>query len=303
MEEEEKIPENIPEETPPAQNVEKIIVPENNVVVTEEDKVLLPEAVPTEQIAPETVVQNEKMEVHHHPHGHHSRKWKDYLFEFLMLFLAVTAGFIVENLREHYIENKRVKQYSEHLLADLRLDSTFFENRNRDLQTKLEGHDKLQNILTQKPEVTDKEILETLLPITYAYDLPVTTTTYNQMKTSGSLRYVDNLELTAVLQNYYDLLLPRCQKLTEASLSYFSQYVNSFYLEHVRIQDFDPFNDTLINKQAQIINRSGQTNQQLANIMGGFRSLLKIQAITMNEPALKKIKEIIQLLKTEYGLE
>ena len=35
-----------------------------------------------------------EMEVHHHPHVHHSKKWKDYLFEFLMLFLAVTAGFL-----------------------------------------------------------------------------------------------------------------------------------------------------------------------------------------------------------------
>src|SRR5687768_10481992 len=45
------------------------------------------------------------MEVHHHPHVHHSTKWKSYLYEFLMLFLAVTAGFFVENQREHYIEH------------------------------------------------------------------------------------------------------------------------------------------------------------------------------------------------------
>ncbi len=40
------------------------------------------------------------MGVHHHPHVHHSKKWKNYLYEFLMLFLAVTAGFFVENLRK-----------------------------------------------------------------------------------------------------------------------------------------------------------------------------------------------------------
>ena len=43
----------------------------------------------------------ENMEVHHHPHVRHSKRWKDYLFEFLMLFLAVSAGFFVENQREH----------------------------------------------------------------------------------------------------------------------------------------------------------------------------------------------------------
>src|SRR5687767_10212194 len=32
----------------------------------------------------------ENMEIHHHPHVHHTKKWKSYLFEFLMLFLAIT---------------------------------------------------------------------------------------------------------------------------------------------------------------------------------------------------------------------
>jgi hypothetical protein len=52
---------------------------------------------------------SEKMEVHHSSHVQHSKKWKDYLYEFLMLFLAVTAGFFVENQREHFIENKRAE--------------------------------------------------------------------------------------------------------------------------------------------------------------------------------------------------
>ena len=45
------------------------------------------------------------MEVHHH--SHHPKKWKEYLTEFLMLFLAVSMGFIAENIREKYVENER----------------------------------------------------------------------------------------------------------------------------------------------------------------------------------------------------
>ena len=250
-----------------------------------------------------TELQTENMELHHHPHVHHSKKWKDYLFEFLMLFLAVTAGFFVENTREHYIENKRAEQFSKHLLVDLRLDSSFFERRKKDLQRNLEGHVKLLNQLTKQPNASDKDILETLLPITFAYDLPVTTTTYNQMKTSGSLRYIHNPELTICLQTYYDVLLPRCVKLTDASLEYYTKYINPFYLNHIPIQDFDPFKDTLINKYPKIINRNNQTNQELANIMGHYNSLLKIQTITMNEPALSKIKEAMLLLRQEYNLK
>jgi hypothetical protein len=45
------------------------------------------------------------MEVHHH--SHHPKKWKEYITEFLMLFLAVSLGFMAENIREHQIEKHR----------------------------------------------------------------------------------------------------------------------------------------------------------------------------------------------------
>ena len=47
------------------------------------------------------------MEVHHH--SHHPKKWKEYITEFLMLFLAVTLGFFAENLRESYIHKEKGK--------------------------------------------------------------------------------------------------------------------------------------------------------------------------------------------------
>ena len=37
------------------------------------------------------------MEVHAHTHAHGKKTWKSYFWEFLMLFLAVTLGFFVEN--------------------------------------------------------------------------------------------------------------------------------------------------------------------------------------------------------------
>ena len=245
----------------------------------------------------------ENMEVHHHPHLHHSKKWKDYLYEFLMLFLAVTAGFFVENKREHYIEHQRANQFSRQLLADLQLDSAMFEDINRRIQSMQKGHDSLFYLLTQKTGATDKEILEMLLPLTFVFDIPATTTTYNQMKTSGSLRYIENPYLTAELQDYYDVLLPRSIKIATASLNYLTETINPFYIKHIRIQDYDPFNDSLINKNPIIMERSSQTDQELANIMGGYRSILKIQLITMNDPAIQKIKETMGLLKREYSLE
>ncbi len=41
------------------------------------------------------------MEVHHPHHPTHKKKWAEYIIEFVMLFAAVTLGFLAENLREH----------------------------------------------------------------------------------------------------------------------------------------------------------------------------------------------------------
>ena len=50
------------------------------------------------------------MEVHHHPHvPNHAKPWKEYLLEGLMIFLAVSLGFIAENIREHISEQNKKK--------------------------------------------------------------------------------------------------------------------------------------------------------------------------------------------------
>ena len=69
------------------------------------------------------------MEVHHHAHlasgeTHTSRtKWTHYFWEFLMLFLAVYLGFLVENIREHRIEHARADKYIESFYEDLKTDT------------------------------------------------------------------------------------------------------------------------------------------------------------------------------------
>ena len=48
------------------------------------------------------------MEVHHHSHlPHQSKPWKQYLTEGLMIFVAVSLGYAAENIRHHYIEEKK----------------------------------------------------------------------------------------------------------------------------------------------------------------------------------------------------
>src|SRR5215510_13470651 len=62
------------------------------------------------------------MEVHAHTHTER-KKFKHYLWEFLMLFLAVFAGFLAENQREHYVEHRWAKQFAQTLYDDIKHDT------------------------------------------------------------------------------------------------------------------------------------------------------------------------------------
>jgi hypothetical protein len=70
-------------------------------------------------------LQTDKMEVHHHPDLHHKRKnFREYFFEFLMIFLAVSLGFFAESLREKIVDSKRQQEYAQTLYEDLKVDTT-----------------------------------------------------------------------------------------------------------------------------------------------------------------------------------
>jgi hypothetical protein len=62
------------------------------------------------------------MEVHHHPHVE-KKGFKEYFLEFLMIFLAVSLGFIAENFREHIVERKHEREFMVSLLRDLGNDT------------------------------------------------------------------------------------------------------------------------------------------------------------------------------------
>ena len=77
----------------------------------------------TINLNPET----KNMEVHHHAHDpaapHHKKNWKNYFWEFLMLFLAVFCGFLAEYQLEHKIEKDRAAELAESFYAELKVDS------------------------------------------------------------------------------------------------------------------------------------------------------------------------------------
>jgi len=76
------------------------------------------------------------MEVHHHPKVE-KRRFKEYFLEFLMIFLAVTMGFIAENVREHYTEKANTKQYPEPYRDEQLQQQVVFDQYIKEFQQKM----------------------------------------------------------------------------------------------------------------------------------------------------------------------
>ena len=86
---------------------------------------------PPDQITPTADIETikpiqepENMEVHHHAHHRGKKNWKSYIWEFVMLFLAVFCGFLAEYKLEHVIEDQREVKNIRSLVQDLESDTS-----------------------------------------------------------------------------------------------------------------------------------------------------------------------------------
>ena len=145
------------------------------------------------------------MEVHAHTHTER-KKWTHYLWEFLMLFLAVFCGFLAENQREHIVEQKREKQYINSLLQDLKDDTAYLGNVKITHGQSLKMIDTLIALLKNKNRIQSvKEIyyLARLVPFRDQAIL-LHDKTFEQLKSSGSLRLIQNSSTLNKISDYYE---------------------------------------------------------------------------------------------------
>ncbi len=151
----------------------------------------------------------ENMEVHHHPHVdshlHGKKKFKEYFLEFLMIFLAVTLGFFAEQMRENVADHSREKEFMKSMVEDLKTDTanmnTFYTHSN----LVISQIDSLMYLIRNPDRNHYGQSM-------YYFARVITTglgrfelsdRSYEEMKSSGSLRLVNDDVLSDSISKYY----------------------------------------------------------------------------------------------------
>ncbi len=257
------------------------------------------------------------MEVHHHPMaiGSHTpgKKWAHYIWEFLMLFLAVFTGFLAENQREHYIEHQRAKIYAKSLLNDLHVDTSAIKNAMKSESATSVMIDSLVIFISGTKIYEQGERLYYLMRrANNFYSVEWSRATMNQLISSGNLRYFTNNELISLISDYNtwqhiisvqeDGVLSHRNRATafrdqifKAEL--FLRSILELNVDSMKMRSgLQTTNWPVMNKDPQLINSYANA---LINTKP-YRQRLKIQYYPQ---AIDEATKIMELLRKEYHLE
>ncbi|MBS1620003.1 MAG: hypothetical protein JST10_04850 [Bacteroidetes bacterium] len=219
------------------------------------------------------------MEVHHHSSEtglHTGKRFKHYLFEFFMLFLAVFCGFLAEYQLEHSIEKQKAKEYALSLYGDIASDTITFNQTIGRLNTCVKNIDTLIKLLDNKEEI-EKNTPAIYHYSIYAFIFPQNKpneSTIQQLLSSGSLRYFRSNPLIDSIKSYSNEI---------QLFNIFSADIGSMNVEFRKVQakvlEINPLID------------SATHNNFFSGENSGFVSLVfpdKAQLITTDPPMTKE---------------
>jgi hypothetical protein len=246
------------------------------------------------------------MEVHHHPKVE-KKNFKEYFLEFLMIFFAVTLGFIAENIRESIKDKNQLHEYVQSMVNDLQSDTVMYNEAINFNLAHCRIIDSIITYLTQNKDNNNKQLYYMARQLTMGSSvISPTAKTFEQMKSSGGLRLIKKQFIADSIGSYYQWI---------KRFDYWSDFQKQRMNEVISINDriFDAAVLFSIVKKIENENTSQESNPALIStdriainaVMMRYQyyyGLLKL----MNERALSASKEaihLISLLKKQYHLE
>ena len=245
------------------------------------------------------------MEVHAHSHTPR-KKWTHYFWEFLMLFLAVFAGFLAENQREHFIEHKREKQFIRSITEDLSsdiymLDSIINTRKNLDKLT-----DSLLYVMNYTdPKQHGNEIYYFTRWIPRTYRFYTNNRTLAQLKNAGNWRLIRNKNVSERLSTYDNLvstLTSYIEQREESLVLILYQSINKMFDNSVFESMLNGLSFTRPQNNPQLFTYDKNMLNEFCNQVH-FRKNSNFYFIAVAGKLLSEAHQTLDLIKKEYHME
>jgi len=244
------------------------------------------------------------MDVHHHPELPHGKKkhFKEYFLEFLMIFLAVTMGFIAENLREHISDRSKETDYITGMIKNLEVDTASLKKIIINNRLQIGGIDTLRSISRNK--LDEVKVQDSLYKYTITYlfsadEFKNDDITLSQLRNGGGYRLIRNESVLDSIEVY------------ESNI----QFINSqstYFLDHLgktidfsgsifdlnsggKFESAPSSTPMLITKDKEKIYNFYNDCFMLSTSLKGYNNMLRNH--------LKYSTRLIAYLKKEYNIE
>jgi hypothetical protein len=248
------------------------------------------------------------MEVHHHTHAAHGKKtWKEYGWEFLMLFLAVFCGFLAEYQLEHVIEHHREKQYIESMVADLKSDQEVLSQHITWVKSGIAMMDTLTNILNTPSNIAGNTgelyFLARLAP--RLKPLANNSRTFEQLKNSGNFRLIRQLEASNKIMTYYEKfpLIRLLESINETEFTEYKKVVAKIFDPVVLVSMEGSRDEILRIKDNPPLRTADKEMLQELSVFAVYMRGTKKGVLGADEELKTAGAELIAYLQREYHLE
>ncbi len=234
---------------------------------------------------------------------------RNYIFQFLMVFLGITAGFFVENIRENYSESKRAQEYASSLLSDLQEDTLNLRRAIKVSEITSRAIDTLVTLID--PDNINKVpggkiYYYGALALRYQNFVP-NQATINQLISTGSLQYFKSYSIQQAIGEYNQLLkVLNYQQETEnqtypEKVKFIEKLFDGNILSRVLYVDLkQDFIDSFINKDYRLPTYDKREWKEFANFCEFRRQFLLTKADDMYPRPLKSAVKLINKIKEEY---
>ncbi|MFZ0452106.1 MAG: DUF6090 family protein [Ignavibacteriaceae bacterium] len=207
--------------------------------------------------------------------------WKNYFIELIVVFIGITAAFLLNNWREDYESDELESKYINSIKNDVIQDSISVHeilkfNEEKEVKFKKYIESTIKGISSIDSAVI---LFQDILTIPKFYSQ---SNTYESIKYSGNLNIISDYNLREETTNYYESFTT-IQSQQEMTVEFINDYATKFVFNNINILNW------------QIINKKNIDFTEVNNIIVGYYALLE-QNIKLEKEIVIRNKELLKKL-------